>query len=243
MSVPSLPSFSADISPALSEIGGLSGPAMDLVAGSQSVAQSLSALASDKLFQDAVVALSKGLTKEAAVLWAAESAKLVAAKLPASELDALAGVEDWLAGGGAGAVEGLAAALQGNEMQGPGGWAALAADWAAKAAEIAPGEAPPYAKAVEGAVKLAAALTKNDWPLAEASQGLQGLDGLVAMGQGMGLEAPDISGLASGAMDAAAPIAQAAADAVPPEQALNDLLGPFVELGMQIAAGPPPAVA
>jgi len=253
MSGQDLPSFSPEISPDLADIVDLSQVALDLVSGSKSVAQSLATLVSNELFQDATVALANGLTKEAAVLWSVESAKMVADKLPESELEALSSAEDWLASGGAAADE-LAAALDGNEMQGPGGWAALAADWASKAWGLVTGEAPPYAKAVVGAVKLAAALSKQDWPLFESPEGVDAPDksNLGSTADAAGL-VKDAVGLVkdvvaaqseSPAMDAAASAMEAAESSASSEQALNDLLKPFVELGMKLAAeSPPPAVS
>lgn len=224
--------FSADISPDLSQIEGLSDMATELTSGSQSVSESLTALADNGLYQDAVTALSQGLEKDAAVSWAVESAKMVEEKLPAEETEALAAAQEWLASGGADSEQ-LATALEDNQMQGPGAWAALAADWAGKAQTAAAGEAPPVDKAVESSVKLSAALTKSDWPLAEPGAAA---DAMEAAAEGIGGKAADAGGAVSEAMDAAAPAAEAAAaDTDSPEQALNDLLKPFVDLGMKIA--------
>jgi len=231
MAMPSLPNISSAISPSLAEIGGLSETASALTAGSQSVAESLAALVDNKLFQDAVVALANGLTKEAAVKWAVEAGKVVAGKLPEAELDALAGAEQWLSS--TDTADQLAGLLKDNAMQGPGAWAAQAAAWADMAAGAAEGEAPPYDKAVGSAVKLAAALTANDWPLVESALSEADLAAAVD-----GFSAPDLQiDVAGAAADAASAMAAGDAGAPTPEQQLNDLLKPFVELGLKIAAG------
>jgi hypothetical protein len=226
----SMPNIRPEVSASLAEIEGLSGTAADLSSGSQSVADAFAALVGNKLFQDAVVALANGLTREAAVQWGVEAAKTVAAKLPDSELQALNGAEDWLTGDSS--REELDALLKDDAMQGPGAWAAQAAAWADDAAGAAEGEAPPYGKAVESTVKLAAALTANDWPLYDAQAQSAATDSELAA------QSPDLgTELGAAAMEAAAAAMSSADQEKPaPEQQLNDLLKPFVELGLKIAA-------
>jgi hypothetical protein len=227
MNASSLPNIRADVSPSLAGIDGLSAAVADVTTGAGTLAESFAALMDNHLFQDAVVALANGMTKEAAVKWSVEAAKTVADKLPDGELQALEAAEDWLASGGAADAGPLQDLLQDNAMQGPGAWAAKAADWSDQAA--ASDAIAPYGKAVEAAVKLAAALTASDWPLSEsaASEAAEaGVDGMSAMQQE----------LAAGDVDAGA-VSDAAGDGPTPEQQLNDLLKPFVEQGLKIAAG------
>jgi hypothetical protein len=226
----SMPNIRPEVSASLAEIDGLSETATELTSDSQSVADAFAALVENNLFQDAVIALANGMTREAAVKWGGDAAKTVAAKLPDSELQALSGAEDWLAGDGDG--EQLDALLKDDAMQGPGAWAAQAAAWADDAAGAAEGEAPPYGKAVESTVKLAAALTANDWPLYDAKAQSAAMDAELAA------EPPDLgTDLGGAAMEAAAAAMSSADQETPaPEQQLNDLLKPFVELGLKIAA-------
>lgn len=221
-SLPNLrPTAAADIAAG----AGMSAAAQGVAAAAPSAPQALSALVENRMFLDAAVALSQGLTKESAVKWAIESARLVAAKLPSEELDAMAGAEAWLSSGGS-AADQLEPALAATGMQGPGAWAAQAAQWAGGDAvgPLGGQSAPLYPAAVLGAVKLAAALVAQDWPLAPGAaprppEGVSpaGFMGLADAFPGIG-DLPPLE-------------AQQSASA-----ALNDLLEPLVNLGLRIAA-------
>lgn len=230
---PVLPNIRSDIPPDLGPVSELSAEASALAAAADTVAAAFNALKQNGLFTDLAVALANSLTRETAVLWAVDAAKVVMDKLPPTEADAVAAAEQVLAAPPdlqPDLAQQLADVAAKTGMQGPGGWAAQAGAWAFDAAAAA-GDAPvpPYPAAVEAAVKLAAALTKNDWPLApstaspEVSAELGGVPTLTAPA-------------ADSAPSAAAP-ASPAGDDESPEAALNQLLKPIVELGLKIAAG------
>jgi hypothetical protein len=230
MDSPALPLLRPDLPPTLEAVAPLSPPAVALAAGAQSVSAAIGLLVENRLFMDVLAALANGLTADSAVFWAVMAAKQVAHQLPPNEIDALAAAEDMLVVGPDSAADGLAAALAGADMQGPGSWAAQAAAWAGKAADEI-GDLPlPYAKAVEAAVKLAAALTATDWPLAKPD--------LTAPALAVSWSADALGAPATMlAEKLESETLEVSSDAASPEQQLNALLEPFVELGMQIAKG------
>lgn len=236
MADPTLPNMRPELSSSLAETGPLSAAAEDAVAGAQSVSDAMAALVDNGLNQDALAALANGLNDESAVLFGVESAKMVGDKLPESELAALGAAEDWLAARPA-AQAGLDAVLTASPMDGPGAWAAQAASWAGETDALAleaQGGRPLTGKAVDAGVKLSAALTKNDYPLApqQAAELAEMAEGLSVTTDGLAGEVPAMEMPSAPEMPDAAASATAAADAE-----LNELLEPFVELGMKIASG------
>ena len=212
---------------AITDAAALSDDAAQLAADARSVSQLLSKLVQNKMFQDAVMVLANGLTKESAVLWAIKSAEQVLGKLPPEERGALSDAAQMLRGSAA--TAGLSdAAAQAAALQGPGAWAKQAASWAFDRADALLGAGPAqlYPVAVEGAVKLAAALMAGDWPLAKPPALPPPANALGSAGStenppGMPQPPPDLS----------------AEDLLQAARRLNDLLGPFVKLGLAIAAG------
>ncbi len=263
-----LPNMRPELSPGLAEVGPLSAAGEAAVAGAQSAAEAVAALVDKGLNQDAVAALANGMQDESAVRFGVEAAKMVSDKLPDADLGALAAAEGWLAGAPAAEAE-LDAVLEAGPMDAPGAWAAKAASWAGETDPLAleaQGGTTLAGKAVDAAVKLAAALTKQDYPLAP-----QQAAALADMADGMSVatdapaaelsaaempgmpQVPEFdpaalearSGMADGLPLSSADVPSVDMPAAPeaPEidpaalAELNDLLKPFVDLGMKIAAG------
>jgi len=209
---------------AIAEQVDLSPQAQELLARGLSSSDYVKALAEQDLNSDAVGFLANGLKERQGVRWAAESASMVSDKLPPEEVEAFKAAEAWAKGQ---AMEGdVQEALSKTQFAGPGSWAAQAALWADQGldfASAADGPAMKLApKAIDGAVRLAAAVKAHAWsPPAQGPQDDPG-SGLTASG----------SQLVAAASDAGnAPLS--------PEEvaAANKVLKPFVDLGLRIAAG------
>ncbi len=209
---------------AIAERVDLSPQAKQLLASGVSSSDYVKSLAKQGLSNDAAGFLAHGLEKKRGVQWAAESAKLVADKLPPEELKAMQVAQAWT-GGATGEAE-LQQALGETKFDGPGSWAAQAALWTAKALEFAPpgGVAGPLApKAIDGAVKLAAAINQGARP--------QSLQPVQQPGQSSLPTAAATQMMEQAIEGAATPLS--AQD----QAALNTALEPFVELGLRLAAG------
>ncbi len=181
-------------------------------------------LAKQGLINDAAGFLAHALEKKLGVQWAAESAGLVADKLSPEELEAMQMARAWTKDS-AGAAE-LQQTLGETRFDGPGSWAAQAALWTAKALEFTPpgGVTGPLApKAIDGAVKLAAAIQQGARPQALQPVQQPGQDFLPTAA------APRVLEQAR----------EAANTRLSPQDqaALNTALEPFVELGLRLAAG------
>ncbi len=201
----------------------LSPQAKQLLAPGVSSGDYVKSLAKQGLSSDAAGFLAHGLEHKRGVQWAAESAELVADKLPPEELKAMELAQAWTKGA-AGEAD-LQQALGETRFDGPGSWAAQAALWTAKALEFTPlgGMAGPLApKAIDGAVKLAAAINQGAEP--QSSQPVQqpGQDPLPTASATQMMElALEATNTPLGPEDQAA---------------LNSALEPFLELGFRLAA-------
>ena len=189
-------------------------------------------LATQGLNNDAVGFLANGLENKLGVRWAAESAQLVADKLPPEEVQAMEAAQAWAQGSGE--ETDLAQALDDTQFNGPGSWAAQAALWTAKAVQFAPpaGIPVPLApKAIEGAVKLAAALNQGV-QLPSPSPAQPPAVKAVPLTQPTEMIKLAVKELMAKAIETPTPSIS------PQEQAaLNDALAPFVDLGLRLAAG------
>ncbi len=188
----------------------------------------IKALADQGLNSDVVPLLANGLEPEQGVRWAAESAGLVADKLPPGEVQAMVAATAWLQGDLAAAD--LQQALTDPQTAGPGSWAAQAAIWTEEAlsVETPEGDALLLApKAIEGAVVLAAGVSNIDSTAQVSDRPQLPSAGLAERADSAA------NNFVTDAFDAAQdnPIAQET------HAAFNKLLEPFVELGLRLAAG------
>jgi hypothetical protein len=185
-------------------------------------------LADRGLNTDVVSLLAHGLEQQQGVRWAAESAKMVADKLPPAEVEAMEAAEAWVQG--AAAEADLQQTLGDPQAAGPGSWAAQAALWTAQALESATPEGdivPLAAKAIEGAVILAAGVSNKEPPLSsEPDQAQEPMAILADAASEIGLnQLTEQAG-------------EAADGPIDPEilAAFNQILEPFAELGLRLAA-------
>lgn len=223
-----LPNLTRELASAVAERAGLSPEARALLASNADDPSAfIEGLAARGMNDDAVASLAHGMSERRGVQWAAASARKVEAKLPPAELEALGVTETWVTDGAPDAT--LARVIDQAGPAGPGSWAAQAARWSAQSAKLPASAGVPAAplspKAVEGAVRLAAAVEAGSLQLPAS------------------LPTFDAASLTSAL--ARPELAQAAAPVLPaqlaPAQltAMNDALAPFVKLGMQIASGAP----
>lgn len=224
MTVSSLSNLVAPTAQRIAEQVDLSPQAHRLLARGLSSSDYVKALAKQGLNSDAVGFLANGLKEQQGVQWAAESARLVSDQLPPEEVNALEAAAAWAKGH---AMEGdVQGALSETQFAGPGSWAAQAALWAATGLDFASAADGPAIKlapkAIDGAVRLAAAVKADAW--SPPTQGPQGDPdtGLTAAASQAGAAASDAVGAPLSSEDVAA---------------ANNVLKPFVDLGLRIAEG------
>ncbi|MCP3869540.1 MAG: hypothetical protein GY703_15875 [Gammaproteobacteria bacterium] len=202
----------------------------EMLAKEPSTSGFLKQLIQNDQFIDAVALLAYALTDEKAVRWAAEAAKAVNDFLPPEEVSATASAV--AASDGSITREELEQTLSETHFQGPGAWAAQAALWALQARDKSDEQrvAELIPKAVEGAVRLAAALQAESYTIPE-----------VPVPE---LTMPDIPQYSIEQPELIPEVdEQMLADVVPPQvdvetdpEAVNRALAPFLDMGMQIAA-------
>lgn len=114
-----------------------------------------------------VDAMAREMPERKSVWWACQSCRKVESKMQPHDVASMEAAENWVKTPNPATEEKLSAALQKQDFQGPGAWAAQAASWSAKSADVAGaasasggGEALA-AKAVAGAVKMAAAMAAD----------------------------------------------------------------------------------
>ncbi len=173
---------------------------------------------------EVVDSMAEEMSPEQGVDWAARSSRLVEDRLPPEDVKAIKAAESWKAAPSEQLAD--AAAREANKagFQGPGAWAAQAASFATEAVGSATkllskaGSPPLVAKAVSGAVKLAAAATMESPPPAAAETAADTSKSIVSIASEEAVEA--------------------ATEAVDPAQHAK-ALKPFIDLGKQIMSEAP----